>query len=163
MQLSYILAAASALISFVPGISATTDAENGRGLRRHRSYGRNDGYDQYYGRDNYNEYGNDNYGYENDNNYDYNRGGHNRNHGGHGGYYRYRRNEDAVKQVDTAENIEQAKQSTVAEQADGHRRRHHNRRSGRRHYGNNDYDYDYDYGYGRRSGRHNRRNSYYYY
>lgn len=163
MQLSYILAAATALVSFVPGISANADAETGRGIRRHRNY-RYGGYDQYYGRNNDYGYDNDNYGYDGENDYDYNRG-HSRNYGGLGSYYRYRRNEDAVQQTNVAENAEQVKQSAVAEQADGHRyhRRHHDRQSGRRSYGNYYYDYDYDYGYGRRRSDRNRRNSYYYY
>lgn len=159
MQFSYILTAATALISFVPGISANADTETGRGMRRHRNYGRYDSYDQYYGRNNAYGYDNDyNYGYDGEDKYD-NNCGYNRN---HGGYYRYRRNEDAVQQAAGADNTEQVKQSTVAEQSEGNRNRHYDRRSGRRHSGN--YDYDYDYGYGRRrhSGR-NHRNSYYYY
>lgn len=163
MHLSYILAAATALVSFAPSISATSDSETGRGIRQNRSYRRYDGKNGYgrdndygYGSGSGNEYEND-YGYGGENNY-YSK---NRKYG-HGGYYRYRRNEDSIKQVDAAETIEQAKQAAVAEQVDGHRHkrynRYHDRRSGHRYYGGN--DYDYDYGYGRRS--HHRRSNYYY-
>lgn len=164
MQFSYILAAATAFVSFVPSISATSDSENGRGIRHHRSHRRSYGNDDY-GRDYDYDYGYG-YGHEYDNDYGYGGEGkyygNNRGHGrNNGGYYRYRRNEDSIKQADAAENIEQTKQSTVAEQADGHRHRrhyhHHERRSGNRYYGGSDYDYDYGYG-----GRHRRSNYYYY-